>query len=138
MFGHHGNILKVNLASGDVERKQFDEPFARKFLGGNGLCAKLIYDNVPADADPLGADNALVFAVGPLTDTPVWGSSRGHAAAVSPLTGLMADSNFGGKFATVQKRTGFDAIFINGRAEEPVYLLVTEDGAEIKDAAFLW
>ncbi|MBL7221261.1 MAG: aldehyde ferredoxin oxidoreductase family protein [Phycisphaerae bacterium] len=137
MFGHHGNILKVNLASGDVAREQFDEPFARKFLGGNGLCAKLIYDNVPSDADPLGAENALVFAVGPLTDTPVWGSSRGHAAAISPLTGLLADSNFGGKFATVQKRTGFDAIFINGRAEEPVYLLVTENGAEIKDAAFL-
>ena len=138
MFGHHGSVLKVNLGSGQIVREQFDEAFARKFLGGNGLAAKLIYDNVPADADPLGPDNALVFAVGPVTDTPVWGSSRGHAAAISPMTGLLADSNFGGKFATVQKRTGFDAIFINGRADKPVYLLVTENGVEINDAARLW
>ena len=138
MFGHHGGILKVNLGSGQIVREQFDEAFARKFLGGNGLAAKLIYDNVPSDADPLGPDNALVFAVGPVTDTPVWGSSRGHAAAISPMTGLLADSNFGGKFATVQKRTGFDAVFINGRSDKPAYLLVTEDGVEINDAAFLW
>ena len=138
MFGHHGSVLKVNLGSGQIVREQFDEAFARKFLGGNGLAAKLIYDNVPADADPLGPDNALVFAVGPVTDTPVWGSSRGHAAAISPMTGLLADSNFGGKFAVVQKRTGFDAVFINGRSERPVYLLVTENGVEINDAAFLW
>jgi aldehyde:ferredoxin oxidoreductase len=138
MFGHHGNILKVNLTSGDVAREEFDQTFGRKYLGGNGLCAKLIYDNVPADAEPLGPDNALVFAVGPVTDTPVWGSSRGHAAAISPLTGLLADSNFGGKFAVVQKRTGFDAIFINGQADKPVYLLITENNVEIKDAAELW
>jgi len=138
MFGHHGSVLKVDLGSGQIGPERFDEAFARKFLGGNGLAAKLIHDNVPADADPLGPDNALVFAVGPVTDTPVWGSSRGHAAAISPMTGLFADSNFGGKFAVVQKRTGFDAIFITGRAERPVYLLVTEDGVEIKDAARLW
>ncbi len=138
MFGHHGSILKVGLGSGRVARERFDEAFARKFLGGNGLAAKLIHDNVPADADPLGPDNALAFAVGPVTDTPVWGSSRGHVAAISPLTGLFADSNFGGKFAVVQKRTGFDAIFISGRAETPVYLRVTEDGAEVKDAGDLW
>ncbi|MBT3198644.1 MAG: aldehyde ferredoxin oxidoreductase family protein [Phycisphaerales bacterium] len=138
MFGHHGEILKINLGSGDISREQFDEAFGRKFLGGNGLAAKLIYDNVPADADPLGPDNALVFAVGPVTDTPVWGSSRGHAAAISPQTGLFADSNFGGKFAVIQKRTGFDAIFINGCSDTPVYLLITEDGAEVKDAAWLW
>ena len=135
MFGHHGSILKVNLGTGQIDREQFDEAFARKFLGGNGLAAKLIYDNVPAGADPLGPDNALVFAVGPVTDTPVWGSSRGHVAAISPLTGLLADSNFGGKFAVVQKRTGFDAIFINGCAERCVYLLVTENSVEIKDGS---
>ncbi len=138
MFGHHGGVLKVNLGSGRMDREQFGEDFARKFLGGNGLCAKLIYDNAPPDADPLGPDNAIVLTVGPVTDTPIWGSSRGHLAAISPQTGLFADSNFGGKFAVVQKRTGFDAIFISGIADKPVYLLVTEDGAEIKDAAGLW
>jgi len=138
MFGHNGAIVSVNLGSGQIHREQFDEEFARKFLGGNGLCAKLISENVPPDANPLGPENALVLAVGPITDTPVWGSSRGHLAAISPQTGLFADSNFGGKFAVVQKRTGSDAIFINGQADKPVYLLVAEDQIEIKDAAGLW
>jgi len=76
--------------------------------------------------------------VGPLTDTPLWGTSRGHVCGISPLTGLFADSNFGGRFASAQKRTGFDAIVIRGRASEPVYLLVDEGGAHIKPAAAFW
>jgi len=138
MFGHHGGVVRVNLGVGQVDREQFDREFARKFLGGNGLAAKLICDGVPTDADPLGPENALVITVGPVTDTPVWGSSRGHLAAISPQTGLFADSNFGGKFAVVQKRTGFDAIFINGIADKPAYLLVSDHGVEIKDAQWLW
>ncbi len=138
MFGHNGGILKINLGSGQTDREQFDEVFARKYLGGNGLAAKLIYDNVPLDTDPLGPDNAIVVAVGPVTDTPVWGSSRGHLAAISPQTGLFADSNFGGKFAVVQKRTGSHAISITGGAHNPDTLLITHHGADIRDAAGLW
>lgn len=138
MYGCNGKVLKVDLSAGTVEVENYDESFARKFLGGNGLAARLIHDLVPPDADPLGADNAIVFSVGPLTDTPVWGTSRGHLASISPLTGLFADSNFGGRFAVAQKRTGFDAIAIRGQASGPVYLQVTEGGGEIRDASDLW
>jgi aldehyde:ferredoxin oxidoreductase len=88
MYGNNGRILKVNLSTGEVKEEIYDEATARLFLGGNGLAAKLIYDNVPFNADPLGPDNAVVFSVGPLTDTPVWGTSRGHVASISPLTGF--------------------------------------------------
>ena len=138
MYGHNGKILKVNLSTGSIEEESYDEPLARLFLGGNGFAAKLIYDIVPPDADPLGPQNTLVFTVGPITDTPVWGTSRGHMAAISPMTGLFADSNFGGQFGTAQKRTGFDAICITGKASEPVYVVVTEKGGEIRDARALW
>lgn len=138
MYGNNGKILKVNLSTGNIKEEFYDEKFARMFLGGNGLAAKLIYDNVPSHADPLGSENAIIFSVGPLTDTPLWGTSRGHVASLSPLTGIMADSNYGGKFGTSQKRTGFDAILITGISSEPVYLLVTEEGAEIEDASSFW
>jgi aldehyde:ferredoxin oxidoreductase len=138
MYGHQGKLLKVNLSDGHVEEESYSADYAEMFLGGNGFAAKMIYDSVPADADPLGPENAVVFTVGPLTDTPVWGSSRGHMASISPLTGLFSDSNYGGQFAVAQKRTGYDAILVTGSSSEPVYLSVTDQGAEIRSAASLW
>lgn len=138
MYGNHGCILKVDLSTREVATERFAEDFARLFLGGNGLAAKLIYDTVPSDVDAFASGNAIVFTVGPLTDTPVWGTSRGHMASISPLTGLFCDSNYGGKFGAVQKRTGFDAICVTGSSPKPVYLLVSDDCVEIKDADALW
>ena len=138
MFGYGGRILRVDLSSGQVTQETYGEDFARKFLGANGFAAKLIYDGVPADVDPLGPANGIVFGVGPLTGSGVWSSSRGHIAAISPLTGFFGDSNYGGGFAMAQKQTGFDAIYVTGKAAEPVYLLVTEDGGQLKSAGDLW
>ena len=138
MFGLHGRILKVDLSTGDIRSEEYDEDYARKFLGGNGFAAHLVHAGVPAEADPLDAGNAIVFATGPLTDTPVWGSGRGHVAAISPLTQLFADSNFGGRFGATLKRTGCDAVYVTGAADRPVYLAIDQDGARIEDAADLW
>ena len=138
MFGHSGRYLKVNLTSGTITEEIYDYTFARMYLGGNGFAAKLICDNVPPAVAPLDPENAIVFAVGPLTGTPVWGTSRGHVASISPLTGLFADSSFGGDFPVVQKRTGFDAILITGKAEKPLYLYVSEKGAKLRVASGIW
>ena len=138
MYGYNGRILRVDLSTGTVTTETFGKDFARMYLGGNGFAARLVYDTVPADANPLGPDNALVFAVGPMTDTSIWGTSRGHMAAISPQTGFFADSNYGGDFGMAQKRTGFDAIVVTGASSKPVYLLVTEEGGQIRDAASLW
>ena len=109
MYGHQGKLLKVNLSDGHVEEESYSADYAEMFLGGNGFAAKMICDSVPADADPLGPENTVVFTVGPLTDTPVWGSSRGHMASISPLTGFFFDSNYGGQFAVAQKRAQISA-----------------------------
>ncbi len=135
MYGHQGKLLKVNLSSGHIEEERYTADYVEMFLGGNGFAAKLICDSVPADADPFGPRNAVVFTVGPLTDTPVWGSSRGHMASISLLTRLFCDSNYGGQFAIAQKRTGYDAILVKGSSSEPVYVAVTDQGAEIRSAA---
>ena len=138
MHGYHGRILNVNLGSGRVDIETFDEMFARQYLGGNGFAIRLLYERLAAGIDPLAPENMIVFAVGPTTDTTVPGATRCCAGTKSPLTGLFFDTTFGGMFAAAQKRSGFEAIAITGRAAEPVYLLVHEDGAEIKPAADLW
>ena len=138
MHGYSGRILNVDLSSGAVAIETFDDAFAKTYLGGNGFAIQLLYERMAAGVDPLAPENMLVFAVGPVTDTLVPGATRCCVATKSPLTGLFFDSTFGGMFATVQKRAGFEAISITGRAPEPVYLLVHEDGAEIKPATGLW
>ena len=138
MFGYTGRILQVDLTQGKSSIQTFDEAFARKYLGGNGFAAKILYDGLKPGIDPFSPENLVVFAVGPVTDTPFPSTSRAYAATKSPLNGLFFDSTFGGRFAITQKRTGFEAIVISGKAKEPVYLRVDENGAELKSAAAVW
>jgi aldehyde:ferredoxin oxidoreductase len=133
-----GKILRVDLDRKDFHSERIDEAFTGKYLGGNGLAAKILYEELPAGLDPFSSENIIVFAVGPVTDTPVPGCSRGYAATKSPLTGGFFDSTFGGRFALTQKRTGFGAIAVKGRSPSPVYLYVDESKARILPADDLW
>jgi len=128
----------VDLTSGRSRVEPLGETAARQLLGGNGLAARLLYDHVPARTDAFAPANAVVFGVGPVTDTTVPGNSRACVATKSPLTELFFDSTFGGRFPATLKRTGFDAVCVTGRAAAPSYLLVTETGAAVKPAADLW
>src|SRR2546422_10647443 len=138
MKGYGGRILFVDLTRGTSRVQSLDERAARALLGGNGLAARLLLDHVPALVDAYDPANAVVFGVGPITDTTVPGNSRACVATKSPLTGLFFDSTFGGRFPATLKRTGFDAMVISGRAAAPSYLLVTEAGATLKPAPQLW
>jgi len=138
MKGYGGRMLLVDLTRGTSRPLPLDEGTARAFLGGNGLAAKLLWEHVPAGIDAFDPANAVVFAVGPVTDTTVPGNSRACVAAKSPLTDLFFDSTFGGRFPATLKRTGFDAVMITGRASAPSYVVVTETGAEVKPARSLW
>src|SRR5256886_17363277 len=138
MKGYGGGTLFVDCATGRSRVEPLSEATARALLGGNGLAARLLHDHVPAGIDALDPRNAIVFAVGPITDTTVPGNSRALAAAKSPLTGLFFTSTFGGRWPATMKRTGFDALVITGQAPTPVYLKVTESGLEVKPAAGLW
>src|SRR5438128_12103549 len=138
MKGYGGRILFVDLTRGTSRVEPLDERMARRFLGGNGLAARLLYDHVPAGIDPFDPANAVVFSVGPITDTTVPGNSRACVASKAPLTHLFFDSTFGGRFPATLKRSGFDAVVITGRAAAPSYLLVTETGAELREVPELW
>ncbi|MBI2528042.1 MAG: aldehyde ferredoxin oxidoreductase family protein [Candidatus Rokubacteria bacterium] len=138
MRGYGGRILFVDATSGRSRVEAVSEEMARSLVGGNGFAARLLLDGVPPGVDAYDPANAVVFAVGPVTDTSVPGNSRACVASKSPLTGLFFDSTFGGRFPATMKRTGFDAVVITGRAGEPVYVRVTEQGAELRPARELW
>jgi len=138
MYGYTGRILYVDLTGQTFRIENFDEAFAKKFLGGNGFAAKILYDGLKKGVEPFSAENLVVFAVGPVTDSPLPSNSRAYVATKSPLNGLFFDSTFGGRFAITQKRTGFEAIVISGKAASPVYLVIDESGAQFKPAGSLW
>jgi aldehyde:ferredoxin oxidoreductase len=138
MKGYGGRLLFVDCTTGSFHIEPLADATARAFLGGNGLAARLLYDLVPAGVDAFDPANAVVFAVGPVTDTTVPGNSRACAVSKSPLTGLFFDSTFGGRFPATLKRTGFDAVVLTGRAPAPSYVAVDEHGAVLKPATAVW
>lgn len=139
MYGYWGKMLRVDLSSGEISTQEFDEEFARKWLGGAGFGAKILYDEMPAGADPLGPDNIFVLASGAIQGkTGVLGSGRFTCSFKSPLTGFWGHSTGGGHLAESLKKSGYDAIVVKGASDKPVYLYVDEDTAELRDASKLW
>jgi len=136
--GYWGRILRVDLTNGRTETATFDEAYARKYLGGVGFGAKLVSDEVTKHTNPLGPGNLLVFATGPYQATNVASSGRCTVCAKSPLTGYWGESNAGGNIGPQLKRCGFDALAIAGKAHKPVYLHISDNQADIKDADQFW
>lgn len=136
--GYTGRIGFVNLSTGEIKQERLDEKLARDFIGGYGLGVRILFEHQKAGVDPLGPENILGFTTGPLTGTPVPSGSRYMVVCKSPLTGGWGDANSGGYFGSELKAAGWDAIFVFGIAPSPKYLLVTNDGIELKDASHLW
>ena len=136
--GYMDKILTVDLSQGTIEHETLDEQLCRDYIGGYGIGAKLLYDRMPAGADPLGPDNILGFLTGPLTGTPAIIGSRFVVVAKSPNTGTWGDANCGGFFGPHMKFAGIDGMLFSGVSPNPVYLYVEEGSAELRDASDLW
>ena len=136
--GYWGKILRVDLSKEKIKVETFDDSFARKYLGGVCLAARLIYDWVVPNTNPLGPANLLVFATGPFQATTIGGAGRWVACARSPLTGYWGESNAGAHAGPRLKKAGFDAIAISGRASKPVFLWIHDGEAELKSAMDYW
>ena len=138
MYGYHGKILRVNLTKQTTTIETLDPQTAKDFIGGRGWAIKYLYDEVDPQVDPLAPENKLIFATGPLTGSPAPTGNRYMVVTKSPLTGALTNSNSGGDFPTWLKRTGFDLIIFEGRAEKPVYLWLNDQQAEIRPAEHIW
>ena len=138
MRGWAGKVLDIDLSTGLVKDYPLDMNMARQFLGGRGLGARILWDEVGPGVDPLSPDNILVFTVGPLTATGYQTSNRFSVSTKSPLTGTILDANSGGFWGMQFKKTGYDALIVRGCAQTPVYIEVKPDGVTIHDAQHLW
>ena len=136
--GWTGRILFYDLSKHKARVWEYGGEMARKFIGGRGFAAKILWDMVPRGADPLGPENKLVFAAGPLTGLPGPSTGKLVIAAKSPLTGGYGDGNVGSVAAVQMRRAGFDAVVVEGASKKPVYLLVEKGKAEVFDAEDLW
>lgn len=138
MKGYAGQILRVNLTTKEVKREKLDENLARMHLGGRGLATRIVYDEVPVNADPLGPENKLIMASGPLSGTRVIASGKTSFVAKSPLTGGYGSSNVGGHLAEEMKYAGYDVIVIEGSSDKPCFLYIDDSYVEVWDAKDYW
>lgn len=138
MHGFYNRALLVNLSDQSQETVELSDELLARTLGGRGLAAHLLLELNPAGVDPLGPENRLIFATGPLTGTSVWGSCRHGIYSKSPQTGFVAESYSGGTAAEPMAATGWDAVVISGQAAEPLWLEITPEGAAFHDAAGVW
>jgi aldehyde:ferredoxin oxidoreductase len=136
--GYTGKILIVDLASGEVKEELLPDELYREFIGGVGLGVRLLYERQPGKVDPLGQQNILGFMAGLLSGTTAPSSSRLTLVSKSPLTGGWGDASVGGYMGFELKRAGYDGILFYGISPKPVYLLIHQGKAELKDASQLW
>lgn len=132
------SIAYIDLTTGEVRTEKIPLEWRRRYIGGRGLDAYLLYTHCPPQADPLGPENVLLISAGLLVGTMASASARTHIMAKSPLTGILGSANMGGFFAPELRWAGFDHLVIRGRAERPVYLYIHNGEIEIRNAEKLW
>ena len=134
---YFGKILEVDLTSGTIGTRQVDDAIYQKYVGGIGLGAYLLYTELPAKTDPLSPANMLCILTGPLNGTAC-PAGRLNVSFKSPLTGIYGHAQVGGPTGNEIKLAGWDGIIIKGKSPKPVYLAITNDKAELRDASAIW
>ncbi len=145
-YGYSGNILYVDLTTGDIRKEPLDPELAHQFVGGPGVGLNLLLDVLKPDTDPLSPENAFVFGTGPLLGTLLPGSGKCYLTTKYSIPAskngkkfFVSASMFGSnRFGSMMKNAGYDHIVITGRAKRPSYLKVMNDDVEICDASHLW
>ncbi len=145
--GYMGKILEVDLSHLQSHTEPLDLRLAELFFGGRGFGVALLfkhfsnlqkqgkYKNAFADIEPLSEDNVIIISTSPGTATRMPTSGRVHMNFKSPLTSYYGSTNTGGRWAVDFKRAGFDIIIITGKAEKPVYLLITNERSKFVDGS---
>jgi aldehyde:ferredoxin oxidoreductase len=138
MNGYMGKILRVDLAKKSTKEETVDEKTLRNFLGGRGLALKILMDEMDPTIDPLAPESKYIFMTGPITGTRAPLSGRFTGCFKSPLTGTYASTVAGGRTSAAIKQAGYDGVIIEGAADEPTYLHITDEAVEFHDASDLW
>ena len=134
MKGYAGRYLRLDMTDGSTSEDEYDEATLRKYLGGTGIGAKILYEEVEPHTDPLGPGNIIIIGQGPLCGTVVPSAGRYEMVTKSPQTGIYLRSDGGGFFGPEMKWAGYDLIIVRGQAKKPVYLYIRDDECELRDA----
>ncbi len=133
-----GKILRVDLTAGTVKSEPLNMSWAREYLGSRGLATKYLVEETDPKVDALSAANKMIWATGPLTGTMASTGGRYTVVTKGPLTGAIACSNSGGYWGAELRMAGWDMVIVEGASAKPVYLLIQDDVAELRDASTLW
>jgi aldehyde:ferredoxin oxidoreductase len=136
--GYFMKIAEINLTTEEINFIILEEKEVKKFIGGSGIGAKLLYGYTDHKTDPLSSENVLIFMTGPLTGTKTFSSDRFEVITKSPLTGIYTESDCGGRWGEGLKKCGLDGIVIKGEAKKPVYITIKDEEIKIKSASHLW
>ena len=136
--GYHNKLLRINLTTHTYKTEEIPEELFLNYIGGRGLGVKLLFDELPVKADPLGPENKMIFVTAPLHGSNAATASRYSVVAKSPLTGGIGEANSGGHFGVDLKNAGIDVLIIEGVSNKPCYIIINDDKVEIKDAQNLW
>ena len=138
MKGFFNQLLRINLSKQRSTVEPIPESILRSYLGGKGLGSYLLLKENPPHIDPFSPENRLIFTLGPLADTPFYGSSRYAVFTKSPQTGIYSESYSGGKITLSLSRTGYDAIIIEGKSNHPIFLEISDKEVIFHSASSLW
>src|SRR4051794_24098143 len=133
-----GKLLRVNLTLGTIAVEAIRSDWLHDYLGGRGLAARYLLEEMDPRVDPLSPENKLIFATGPLTGTPVPCGARYMVVTKGALTNAITTSNSGGHWGPELKFAGYDMVILEGRAPRPVYLFIHDDHVELRDASPYW
>src|SRR6056297_3571044 len=131
-------VLRVDLTNEEIKTEKIVGDDVKNYLGGRGLASKILYDEIDPKVDPLSPENKLIYATGLLTGTAASTGGRYMVVTKGPLTGTIASSNSGGFFGAEMRFSGNDMIIFEGKSDQPVYLSIKGDKAELKDASHVW
>ena len=131
-------ILKIDLSTGSTENIIIPVSWEQDYLGGASLAARMLFEHLVPELDPLSPEAPLLFMNGPLTGTAGPAVGRFVITARSPATGLWGESNCGGFWGPELRMAGYDGLWIQGRAEQPVYIWICDNHIEIRSAIHLW
>jgi aldehyde:ferredoxin oxidoreductase len=137
LYAYCGKILVADLGKKAFHTEHLEEDKALRFIGGRGMNIARLFADDRRHIDPLSPESRFYVGVGPLNGTSFPGAARVNFTARSPQTGILGDSNTGGDFGPELKFAGYDQVILTGRSETLSYLLITDEGAELRDAAHL-
>ena len=137
LYGYFGKQLRISLDTKEASVEEIEPEVLKKYLGGVGYGARVLYDEIEKGIDPLCPDNKIIFATSPLTANNIPGGGSIMLCFKSPLTHIWGESRCGGDFGPDMRRAGFDALIIEGRATEPVFLVINDDDVSLRPAGHM-